>query len=114
MRSRSLVLVLLGALLAGSGCTRSTKARAGASLNSPEVVRRLELAIEGMHCAGCTQVITEELVALDGVVAAEVTLETGRAIVGLSTSPPSTERLLEVVYELGYEAKLLETADPAQ
>ena len=67
-----------------------------------------------MHCAGCTQVITEELVALEGVVAAEVTLETGRATVGLSASPPPTEVILEAVYELGYEAEPLETAPSAQ
>lgn len=94
--------------LAAPACSRPTSTRAGAALDSAAVAERLYLSIEGMHCAGCTQVITEELVALDGVVAAEVTLETGRAVVGLSSDPASVELILATIYDLGYEAQPLE------
>lgn len=105
---RRLLLVFGLCALPLGACTKPVAAKAGVALTDPQVVTVLELSIEGMHCAGCVDVISEALVDHDGVLAAEVDREGGRARVGLSSQPPTVETLIATIYDLGYDAKPVE------
>jgi Cu+-exporting ATPase len=66
-------------------------------------VRRVELEVEGMHCASCVSRIEDALQAVPGVRGAAVNLATGRATIkGTELDPRMLE---ESVKEAGYEAR---------
>ena len=65
-------------------------------------------AISGMHCNGCAGGLTAEFKATPGVVAVTVTLTYQLAVVAFDTNRVTTPRLVKVVSEAGYQAKLLE------
>ncbi|MDT8437015.1 MAG: cation transporter [Gemmatimonadota bacterium] len=64
---------------------------------------RIELAVEGMSCDHCTGRVKKALEGVEGVRAAEVSLDPGRAVVegeGLDAAA-----LAAVVTDAGYEAR---------
>jgi copper chaperone CopZ len=68
--------------------------------------RAVVLQIEGMHCDGCVQRITEFLEKTPGVVSASVSLEEKRALVQISTDAPIEPSLIDAVRSAGYEASI--------
>jgi hypothetical protein len=74
--------------------------------NAPQ---RLELAITGMTCSHCAAAVTRAIEECEGVQSAEVSLKDGRAAVaGVNLD---SQKLLEAVKSLGYEAKLHTKSD---
>jgi copper chaperone len=65
-------------------------------------VVRTELSVEGMHCDGCEEGITEELIAIEGVETVEADWETGRVIVRHHERTAPTDALVADVESLGY------------
>jgi P-type Cu+ transporter len=65
--------------------------------------QRVDLAIEGMHCASCVARIEDALSGVDGVEEASVNLATGRASVVGATLDPAA--LGQAVDRAGYEAR---------
>jgi copper chaperone len=65
-------------------------------------VVRTELAVDGMHCDGCEEGITEELIAIEGVETVEADWETGRVIVRHHERTAPTDALVADVESLGY------------
>jgi len=65
-------------------------------------VVRTELEVEGMHCDGCEEGITEELIAIEGVETVEADWETGRVIVRHHARTAPTDALVADVESLGY------------
>ena len=61
------------------------------------------LAIEGMHCDGCVRSVSRVLARVDGVEAAEVDLERGRAVVRGAADPAA---LVAAVQKAGFGAAL--------
>lgn len=64
-----------------------------------------ELNIGGMSCGHCVKAVAQALESVDGVVRADVDLESGTAKVELS-GDVSSDRLIAAVKEEGYEASL--------
>src|SRR5918996_2341390 len=74
-----------------------------ATRNRPE---RIELMIEGMHCASCVARIESALAEVDGVEEPSVNLATGRASV--AGSDLDTESLTAGVDRAGYSARAVD------
>lgn len=63
------------------------------------------LKIEGMSCGHCVRAVTEALEAVDGVRAAKVDLEAGRAFVEYDEAKTGPEALVGAVMDEGYTAE---------
>ena len=61
--------------------------------------------VTGMTCHHCVKAVTEEVAAVPGVTAVEVTLEGGRLDV-TSDAPVDFDRIVEAVYEAGEQYSL--------
>jgi Cu+-exporting ATPase len=66
---------------------------------------RLELEIEGMHCASCVSQVRGALMAVTGVRQAGVNLATRQASVVLESSSVTPGQLMEAVQRAGYSAR---------
>lgn len=60
--------------------------------------------VTGMHCKGCASGIASELRRTPGVARADVSLTNGTAVVVLDTNRVSSEALVRVIREAGYDA----------
>lgn len=65
---------------------------------------KTELKIEGMHCNSCSALIKEELEDLQGISAADVSLNEKRAVVEFDENLVKTETIIETIKSLGYTA----------
>jgi len=65
--------------------------------------RKVQLKIEGMHCAACVRTIERALKGCAGVLRADVNLATERALVWFDSDRVRLQDLVEAVEELGYE-----------
>jgi copper chaperone len=65
-------------------------------------VVRTELTVEGMHCDGCEEAITDELSAIEGVVTVEADWEAERVVARHHERAAPTAILVETVESLGY------------
>ena len=59
-------------------------------------------SVAGMTCGHCVSAVTNELLAIDGVTAVDVDLETGRATV-TSETPMDRTQVAAAIEEAGYE-----------
>ncbi|MGJ8523261.1 Copper-transporting P-type ATPase [Carnimonas sp. R-84981] len=64
---------------------------------------RIELAIEGMHCASCVSRVEQALAGLPGVIAASVNLATERAQATVLSGAVSRAQLASAVRKTGYQ-----------
>ena len=83
-------------------CTESRK---------PELAVALQYQVDGMHCDGCVQAITDKVTHLDGVTACRVSLQDRRADVSVRdrSMAPSVQKAIET---LGYKVKPIEPTRP--
>ncbi|KAH7359672.1 E1-E2 ATPase-domain-containing protein [Pyrenochaeta sp. MPI-SDFR-AT-0127] len=68
--------------------------------------RTSRISIGGMTCGACVSSITKELESLDGVFRASVSLALGRASISYDPMLTDTQRLLEAIRGVGYDASL--------
>ena len=81
-------------------------------MNRGESVRRVVLAVEGLHCASCGLLVDDALEDLPGVRAAETNPGTARCTVELDPHVPAgLDELLAAVTAAGYTARPLD-AEP--
>jgi len=92
-----LALTLAGVLITASVSAAEPPATANATNT---------FAITGMHCDGCAKGITGELKLTPGVVSADISFSNKLAVVAYDTNRVSSARLIKVVEEAGYQAKL--------
>ncbi len=77
---------------------------AGYEVKDPE--EKVQLNIDGMHCAACTRAVEEALLSLEGVASSHVNLATERATVGYDPDSVSVSDLVEAVEGVGYAAEV--------
>lgn len=70
----------------------------------PEGRRRATLSVRGMTCAVCVNAITDDLVRLEGVVDAVVSLVSNSATVTFDGGPTRVPQIVDAIEDLGYEA----------
>ncbi|MBR9678487.1 MAG: copper-translocating P-type ATPase [Nanoarchaeota archaeon] len=68
-------------------------------------MKKISLAISGMHCASCAGTIEVELKKLKGVKKAVVNLTTEKARVEFNSKQVSEKKIIETIEKLGYTAK---------
>jgi len=94
------------------GC--SAAAPAGVEAREPAAsgapLRRLELALPDIHCAGCIAGVERALGAEPGVAAARVNLTLRRVAVTARDAPGLEDRLIAVIEAGGYRARRLDSA----
>ncbi len=72
------------------------------SLGYEVPVRKVQLAVRGMHCASCVERVERALLMVDGVVSATVNLVTERAAV-VASATTAVSALSQAIREAGYE-----------
>ena len=68
----------------------------------------VKLGIEGMACQFCAKTVKERLISVDGVVSADVKLESKKATVVFDSGKVGTVELINAVERAGYKAKVIE------
>jgi len=69
------------------------------------IASKRTLTVRGMVCQSCVATVTEALLAVPGVLAADVELESGRAVVSSAPdAPPPDTALVTAVVAAGYKA----------
>ncbi len=63
-----------------------------------------QLTVEGMHCGSCVALIEETLNEREGVTAALVDLDSGRAVIEYDPSTLDVEQIRAAIAEVGYSA----------
>ena len=81
----------------------------GFELDIPEEKNdvRLELALEGMHCASCSSRIEKVVSGLNGVISVGVNLATNTGLVVYQKDMVSARTIKETIKGLGFEASTL-------
>ncbi|MEK6902565.1 MAG: cation transporter, partial [archaeon] len=69
-------------------------------------MKKVELAIDGMHCASCAVLISRSLEKVPGVSVANVNYGTQKARVEFDEKVAKEENLIEAVKKRGYSASL--------
>lgn len=64
----------------------------------------IQLAVTGMHCDHCVTKVRDALRDVNGVWAAEVQLEEGRAAVDFDDNAASADDMIEAIKGVGYGA----------
>jgi Cu+-exporting ATPase len=75
---------------------------------------KVELSVEGMHCASCVVSVECELKRLPGVYKATVNLPTEEAFVEYDPSQLDLQAILAAVARVGYQAKVKTDAEPEE
>jgi copper chaperone len=75
--------------------------KAAGDLASAEIA---VFAVEGMHCSGCADSITQELSKAEGVVSVETSFESGEAVVKYVPRTTTRLQLRQRIGSLGYSA----------
>jgi len=87
---RTVVAVLIGVMaVTALGC-------------AGDPVVRTELTVEGMHCDGCEEAITDELAAIEGVETVDADWEAQRVVVRHHERAAPTDSLVASIESLGY------------
>lgn len=74
---------------------------------------RIELAIEGMTCAGCAGIVERALTSVPGVISADVNLAIERADVAVARGSVERRDLISAINAAGYQAACLQGAKAA-
>ena len=69
-------------------------------------MKNIIIKIKGMGCQNCVNAITESLNELDGVSKVNVSLEKESAEVEFDESKINSEKMIEAIKELEYEASI--------
>lgn len=92
-------LVVALALALGSAAQVGCKPGDGGTANV--ALKTVELDVQGMHCDGCVQAITDKVLKVKGVTTCALTLEGHTAVITTST-PESIAEIESAITKLGY------------
>ncbi|MFH1307009.1 MAG: heavy metal translocating P-type ATPase [Candidatus Micrarchaeota archaeon] len=68
-------------------------------------MEKLDLLVEGMHCASCATLISKSLGKTEGVISANVNFASSKAHIDYDKSKTSEKELISKIKELGYNAQ---------
>ncbi len=105
----TLVIMAIFAVAAVAGTSAlMVRAEGADSATTSTVVNneRVVVAIEGMHCTGCSSGIQAMLKRTKGVVSAEVSYEKKEANVEFNPADTSRDKIVEAINNMGYKASV--------
>ena len=73
--------------------------------------QKTTLAISGMHCASCAQIITRKLKKVPGVEEANVNYGIAKAHITFNPSQAKEGDLIQAILDAGYGAEVAQAAD---
>lgn len=74
-------------------------------------VKKVNLAISGMHCASCALIIEKALKKLNGIKEAHVSFGAEKAMVIYSPTIAKEEDIIEIIKKAGYQAEIVKKTD---
>ncbi len=92
----------------------STVEKAGYEAQAPSSESKVELAVQGMHCASCSSRVERALSGLDGVLEAQVNLASEKARVRYDEHRIDVDRIAEAIRDAGYEARAIKLEEEAE
>jgi copper chaperone CopZ len=107
--SKFIVASILGGALAASTPALSQSPRAcgdeTASPNkqTPTDAGRVQIPVVGMTCGGCAKSIHNALLKVDGIYSAEITFESGRAVVAYDKKKVAVDAIVKAIEQAGYK-----------
>ena len=111
---KKLTFLIMLAFLVGA-CNNSEKADKTTEVKKeatkPAKIQFAVFEVSGMHCNGCVGSVTTKLEELDGVIAAEVSLEEEQAIVEFDANILGQDDFKAAVEEVGYSVGEILIAD---
>ena len=105
---RSLLMVgLLGLSVPAMACPMADKAEYEEALKEVHAAQGTKVAfdVSGMTCGGCTTKVSDALKKIEGVSAAAVDYQTGRAEIAFDAAKTTSAALLEAIAATGFKAK---------
>ena len=69
----------------------------------PADAKKVEIPIAGMSCGGCATAIHNALLKIDGVFSADVTFESGKALIAFDKAKVTTDALAKAIQTAGYK-----------
>jgi len=79
-------------------------AEAAAEVESAEGTK-VSFTVDGMSCGSCSTKVVEALNKLDGVFAAAVDYQSGKAVIAYDDKKTNADSLLKAIADTGFEAK---------
>ncbi len=101
-----LVMTMVGVVGACAG-SDGDDPDGGGDLRDGGETSQAVLQVTGMTCTGCTTRIRAALLALDGVVSAEVTLSPAEARIEYWPDEVTPQDMIDAIARIGYEAVVL-------
>ncbi len=97
-------------LMACPACAAAPTAAPAPRAPAPAALRRFDLSLPAIHCAGCITGVERTLAAEPGVAAARVNLSLRRVAVTAEDAPGTEARLITALTRSGFEARPLDSA----
>lgn len=97
-----------GATLVDSEESQPTKRHSESATTQPSVATTT-VAIEGMTCGACTSAVEGGFSGLDGILRFSISLLAERAVISHDPAKVSSEKIVEIIDDRGFDAKILST-----
>ncbi len=78
---------------------------------SENMLKEITLDVPGMNCASCPVTVQKSLIKLDGVISAEASLDTKKAIVKYDPSRVSAAQMIEAMTNAGYKSSIFKNQE---
>ena len=101
------VLILIGTLLSAPAVFGGE-----GTAGSAPALQTVTLAVDGMVCSACPYIVRKSLLNLPGVRAAEVSGESGRAVVTMDPAVIDPGLLVAATSDIGFPSRIVDAATP--
>ncbi len=98
-----------GATLVDSEESKHTKRKLSEGNATQPSVTTTTIAIDGMTCGACTSAIENGFSGLDGILRFNISLLAERAVITHDPAKVSSDKILEIIEDRGFDAKVLST-----
>ena len=98
-----------GATLVESELRKPERVEFSESTTAQPSVATTTVAIEGMTCGACTSAVEGGFEALDGILRFNISLLAERAVITHDPAKISSDRIVEIIEDRGFDAKILST-----
>ncbi len=106
--SKFLIASILGGSLAATAPAFATPTACGEKTATPNKeapadAARVHIPVNGMTCGSCAKSIHNALLKVDGVYSADITFESGKAVIAYDKTKVQIEALVKAIEQAGYK-----------